>query len=173
LQKKKRAENKFLAGKIDAEELDERIDDLDDDVADLDGGEHGLKEVGNQYTFDAEALEAIKVADSNAKLAQFQAVKKEIEQRNTRKKLSLASKVVVDPAYLEESIEKMKKKGNAEKVAEFEAELKRINEEVKEAQEFAEINDIEEFEPIEDLTEEDVANLSQGFNNESDQGRDK
>ena len=56
LQKKRKLEAKFAAGKIDAEEFREEMQDLDEDVADLKGGEPGLTGVGNQMTYDKEAL---------------------------------------------------------------------------------------------------------------------
>jgi hypothetical protein len=81
LQKKKKLEGKLGKGKIDGAEFDERLADFDEDDADLEGGAPGLSEVDTKrhYTFDAEALDAIKRSGSKA----FDAVKSDIESRHT------------------------------------------------------------------------------------------
>ncbi len=156
LQKKRKAEAQFAAGKIDAEELDERLQDLDEDVVDRDGGEPGLREVGNQYTYDKEALEAIAKADPNAKNATFQAIADNILTRNSNATHSIKTKVVLDPEYLAEMIDEMKKKGDKEKAAEFQAQLDEIKRQAAESTAVAGASGVEGFEPLIDLTEEEI-----------------
>ena len=167
LYKKRKAENKFAQGKIDAEELEERLADYEEDVADLDGGSEGFNEVGNQYTFDAEALDAIERADANGNNAAFQAVKKDILTRNSRETRSIETRVVLDPEYLESVIEDMKKKGETENLAKYEEELARINAQAEEARRLAQAEGVADFNPLVDMTEEEVAQW------EADNGLDK
>ncbi len=159
LQKKKKAENKFAQGKIDAEEFAERVADLDEDYADVDGGAPGLTEVDSRkfYTFDAEALEAIKTADGDGKNETFQRIKKDILTRNSRETRSVGTKVVLDPEYIAQLIEDEKKKGNPDKVKELTEMSKAIAEAAAAAEADAKSLGVNDFEALVDLTDEEVA----------------
>lgn len=157
LYKKRKAERQFAEGKIDEEELEDRLTDYEEDVADLDGGEPGLNEVGNQYTFDSEALDAIERADSEGKNSAFQAVKQDILNRNARETRTISTKVVLDPEYLESVIAEMKANGETENLAKYEEELARIKAQAEEAKRVATEEGIDNFNPLEDMSEEEVA----------------
>ena len=163
LQKKKRAENKFAKGKLDEEDFAERIADLEEDYADLDGGAPGLSEVptSKYYTFDTEALEAIKVADASGKNSAFQTIKQDILTRNSVETRSIGTKVVHDPEYIAQLIEEEKKKGNADKVKELTEMHKKITDTVAAAEADARAAGIEGFEALVDLTDEELAQIEQ------------
>ena len=158
LQKKRKAEAKYADGKITAEELAERIADYDEDYADRDGGAPGLTEVGNAYSFDAEALEAIKIADADGQNETFQKIKQDVLTRNSRETRSIETRVVPDPEYIAQLIEEEKKKGgNPDKVKELTARHKAIVDAVAAAQASAQAEGIEGFEALVDLTDEEIA----------------
>lgn len=163
LQKKKRAENKFAKGKLDEEDFAERIADLDEDYADLDGGAPGLSEVptSKYYTFDTEALEAIKVADASGKNSAFQTIKQDILTRNSVETRSIGTRVVHDPEYIAQLIEEEKKKGNADKVRELTEMHKKITDTVAAAEADAKAAGVEGFEALVDLTDEELAQIAQ------------
>ncbi len=163
LQKKKRAENKFAKGKLDEEDFAERIADLEEDYADLDGGAPGLSEVptSKYYTFDTEALEAIKVADASGKNSAFQTIKQDILTRNSVETRSIGTKVVHDPEYIAQLIEEEKKKGNADKVRELTEMHKKITDTVAAAEADAKAAGVEGFEALVDLTDEELAQIEQ------------
>ena len=162
LQKKRKAEAKYADGKITAEELAERIADYDEDYADRDGGEPGLTKVGNAYSFDAEALEAIKIADADGQNETFQKIKQDVLTRNSRETRSIETRVVPDPEYIAQLIEEEKKKGgNPDKVKELTARHKAIVDAVAAAQASAQAEGIEGFEALVDLTDEELAQIEQ------------
>ena len=162
LQKKRKAEAKYADGKITAEELAERIADYDEDYADRDGGAPGLTEVGNAYSFDAEALEAIKIADADGQNETFQKIKQDVLTRNSRETRSIETRVVPDPEYIAQLIEEEKKKGgNPDKVKELTARHKAIVDAVAAAQASAQAEGIEGFEALVDLTDEELAQIEQ------------
>ena len=159
LQKKRNAEEKYLRGKISEEELEERLEDYEEDVSDLDGGAPGLKEVGDQYTFDKEALDVIDIVDSKGKNSEFQMLKNTILQRNSVvADRSIKTRVVLDPEYLEELIKEMKEKGETEKIAEYEEYLATIKAQMKETQNYAKEHGIN-IDPLQDLTDEEIAKI--------------
>ena len=162
LQKKRKAEAKYADGKITAEELAERIADYDEDYADRDGGAPGLTEVGNAYSFDAEALETIKIADADGQNETFQKIKQDVLTRNSRETRSIETRVVPDPEYIAQLIEEEKKKGgNPDKVKELTARHKAIVDAVAAAQASAQAEGIEGFEALVDLTDEELAQIEQ------------
>ena len=162
LQKKRKAEAKYADGKITAEELAERIADYDEDYADRDGGEPGLTKVGNAYSFDAEALETIKIADADGQNETFQKIKQDVLTRNSRETRSIETRVVPDPEYIAQLIEEEKKKGgNPDKVKELTARHKAIVDAVAAAQASAQAEGIEGFEALVDLTDEELAQIEQ------------
>ena len=162
LQKKRKAEAKYADGKITAEELAERIADYDEDYADRDGGAPGLTKVGNAYSFDAEALETIKIADADGQNETFQKIKQDVLTRNSRETRSIETRVVPDPEYIAQLIEEEKKKGgNPDKVKELTARHKAIVDAVAAAQASAQAEGIEGFETLVDLTDEELAQIEQ------------
>ena len=162
LQKKRKAEAKYADGKITAEELAERIADYDEDYADRNGGAPGLTEVGNAYSFDAEALETIKIADADGQNETFQKIKQDVLTRNSRETRSIETRVVPDPEYIAQLIEEEKKKGgNPDKVKELTARHKAIVDAVAAAQASAQAEGIEGFEALVDLTDEELAQIEQ------------
>ena len=125
----------------------------------MDGGAPGLSEVPTDkyYTFDTEALEAIKAADASGKNKTFQSIKNDILTRNSRETRSVGTKVVLDPEYIAQLIEEEKKKGNADKVKEFEDMYKAITEAAATAEAEAKAAGVDGFEALVDLTDEELA----------------
>ena len=104
LQKKRKLEAKFAAGKIDAEEFQEEMQDLDEDVADLKGGEPGLTGVGNQMTYDKEALTLVERVEKERRTDGMNAIVDNIKRRNSKVDVKVQEVIIENPEDVKKKI---------------------------------------------------------------------
>jgi len=154
LQKKRKLEQKFADGKIDEEEFEEDLQDLDDDVADLTGGESGLSDVTNQMTYDKEAVTLIEKVKAKQRTKGMDMMLKDIKKRNTKEEPVVVERVFRDPAQVRKEIAKFEAEGRLAEAEDLKIQLAQLEKERKDYEDWARANGEEIEDPI-DLNTDD------------------
>ena len=138
LEKKKKLEKKLASGKITMEEFDDQLKDLDEDVTYLKGGEEGLSQVSDQYTYDKEALTLVGKIKKEHRSNLMNDMVEDIYRRNSKVVPKVVEATYQDPKQVKAKIKELIKEGKKEEANALADQLKKMIEARKKYIEFAE-----------------------------------
>lgn len=110
-QKKRNLQNAYINGKVSEEDYKEDLSYLDEDFADMPGGESGLSETSSNYqTFDKEVLEMIEKMGAS-KSETMLAIEQDIKRRNSKSKVEVYEDKWIDPEEADEEARRLAAEG--------------------------------------------------------------
>lgn len=154
IQKKKKLEAKYIAGKIGKEDFEADMQDLEEDVVDLKGGEKGLSKTTGQLAYDKEAMTLIDKVKEDQRSKSMDVMVSNIKKRNSKTKIDVAERIYQDPDQVAEEIAELRKQGRDDEADSLQVELDDLIAKRKEYEDWAEVNGVEAEGPV-DATEQE------------------
>ena len=158
IEKRKKAQAKLAAGKMSKEDYDDKMQDYEEDFADLPGGQEGFSKTSNGHaTYDYEASELIGKVQEAQRSKGMNMMMESIKRRNSKAVEQPVERVYRDPEQVEAQIAKLRTEGKEDEANGLQASLDELKRQRAEYVAWAEAHGEPVDEPV-DVNEDEMSN---------------